>query len=128
MMGQPRGWRPTRVQALWMIGLGASCYGLISPVMKTAFAQGYTMEGVTAAHYFVALLFWVVAGLAVRTGTWPTGREVIQLFILGLIGSGEPQFFITDLLSIFRLLSRSYFCFNSRGSRFYWKLCWRESR
>ncbi|ATY85746.1 hypothetical protein CVV65_13090 [Kyrpidia spormannii] len=88
MMGQPRGWRPTRVQALWMIGLGASCYGLISPVMKTAFAQGYTMEGVTAAQYFVALLFWAVAGLAVRTGNRPKGREVIQLFILGLIGSG----------------------------------------
>ncbi|MDI3257033.1 MAG: DMT family transporter [Kyrpidia sp.] len=81
-------WRPTRLQALWMIGLGASSYGLISPVLKSAFAYGYSMEGVTAAQYIVALLFWATAAITARSGVRPDSRDRWRLLALGLFGSG----------------------------------------
>ncbi|MDI3327946.1 MAG: DMT family transporter [Alicyclobacillaceae bacterium] len=80
--------RPTRAQALWMVGLGASSYGFVSPVLKTAMGYGYSVEGVTVAQYFVALLFWFFALSAARKSRKPDSGEWLRLALLGIFGSG----------------------------------------
>lgn len=81
-------WRLSRLQALGLIGLGACSYGFVSPVLKSAMANGYSMEGVTAAQYLVALFFWLLAVLLHRSGRRPTRREWFRLVLLGVVGSG----------------------------------------
>lgn len=91
--------RPAPLYALLML-LAGSSFGLVSPLMKLAYAHGFGVADVTNAQYlFAALTLWPLALL------WPKGRRLsgkqwLILGILGLAGAGTSFTYYLSLTTL----------------------------
>lgn len=80
--------------------LAGSCFGIVSPLMKIAYAHGFSAEDMSNAQYLLAVItLWPLAAL------WPRGRRVggkqwLILLILGIAGAGTS---FTYYLSLTKL-------------------------
>ncbi|HEU4963841.1 MAG TPA: DMT family transporter [Bacilli bacterium] len=78
-----------RWMASLMVLLGGASYGLISPVVKMAYEDGFTPGDVTASQYvFAAVALVVIALFRVRDFKKLSGKDVRLLVLLGLCSTG----------------------------------------
>ncbi|MHB1957078.1 MAG: EamA family transporter [Sulfobacillus sp.] len=88
-----------RVYGLLVL-LGGASYGLVSPVVKLAYAHGYSAAAVIEGQfYYAAVILWVITlstrgakGVrSVQRGDW------IRLILLGAFGTGTAFFYYKSL-------------------------------
>jgi len=71
-----------------LVLLAGSSYGLISSIMKVAYAHGFHVQDVTNAQYGVAaVILWGMVFVR-RSYQRITGRELLLLVVIGFAGAG----------------------------------------
>jgi drug/metabolite transporter (DMT)-like permease len=85
--------------ALLML-LAGSCYGMISPIMKMAYAHEFSAEEVTDAQYgFAFILLWAMALFRIRRARL-RGRQWLLLAALGTAGAGTSYCYYVALTRV----------------------------
>jgi drug/metabolite transporter (DMT)-like permease len=87
-----------RALAIICVLLGGTCYGLISPFVKMAYAAGFSAADVTSSQYFWAMVMLVVIALFQFHHLRRLGkRDVWMLCILGVLSTGTSIFYYLSL-------------------------------
>ncbi len=89
-----------RLYALLVL-LGGASYGLVSPIVKMAYAQGFSTQDVTTGQfYYAAIILWLLVAFTGRrnnqrarlsAGNWR------RLLLLGVLGTGTSVFYYRAL-------------------------------
>ncbi|MGZ4163389.1 MAG: EamA family transporter [Tumebacillaceae bacterium] len=87
-----------RTLAIICVLLGGTCYGLISPFVKMAYAAGFSTADVTSSQYFWAMALLVVISLFQFRHWRRLGKQdVWKLVLLGVMSTGTSIFYYLSL-------------------------------
>lgn len=88
----------SRPRAILAVLLGASSYGLLSPLVKMAYIAGYSPEEVTLAQFIVAFLIMCSLSLFYRAEFKKMNSKTTYLLILlGCLATGTSIFYYESL-------------------------------
>lgn len=75
------------LKGVFLVGLGATSYGMLATFVKLAYAEGYTTAEVTASQFILGILGMLCVGFyhQFRNGITqnPTRKEILQLMTAG---------------------------------------------
>ncbi|MDB5085345.1 MAG: hypothetical protein JWN30_2231, partial [Bacilli bacterium] len=88
----------TRRNAIVSVLIGASCYGLLSPLVKLAYQDGYDPQAVTMGQFLISFVLVFAAAHFYRNHYRKlTRKSVALLVILGIVSSGTTIFYYEAL-------------------------------
>ena len=77
--------------AAWLVFLGGASYGVVSPLVKYAYQNGFTVTDITVAQfYYATVILWLLVAASYRAGRGRyalTRRNFAKLVGLGVVGS-----------------------------------------
>lgn len=80
--------------------IGASCYGLVTPIVKTAYSAGYSYEQVTLNQYIVGALGFFLLVIWRGNFKFLNKMEILKIYLIGLIGLGGTSLFYYSSLKV----------------------------
>ncbi|OGX61329.1 MAG: hypothetical protein A2189_01260, partial [Paenibacillus sp. RIFOXYA1_FULL_44_5] len=79
---------------------GTSCYGMLSPLVKLAYLDGWSVNQVSASQMLLgALMFWGIVLLRPRTWSNPFKGPWIRLILAGSLGLSASTLLINTALN-----------------------------
>ena len=81
-----------------IVFLGGACYGILSTIVKTAYAAGINRTGVTSGEFFFGLVF--LLPFALRSMRRLAGRQWLALLAAGIPMGGTSIFYYHALETI----------------------------
>ncbi|GIM45459.1 multidrug transporter [Collibacillus ludicampi] len=89
----------SRLLAIFLVLLGGASYGLLSPLVKSAYHAGFSAEDVTSSQFTAAMLvIWIGAFFRIKQFRLLTRRDLGILAIIGVLSTGTTLFYYTSLV------------------------------
>ena len=82
-----------------LVFLGGACYGILSTIVKLAYAAGIDRSGVSSGQFFFGLLLLLVPAWRARPRQL-TARQVLVMLAAGVPTGGTTLFYYHALVSV----------------------------